>query len=236
MEKLLIIKTGGTFDHIKETHGDFEDWVVNFISDQELAVETADVTNATALPDAKHFTGIIITGSHAMVTEKLPWANRLIEWIKLNAVRRPLLGICFGHQLIAEAFGGKVDHNPHGLEIGTVDIHFSKDIADDPLFKHLAGKDRIAAHVAHFQSVIDLPEAAKVLAYSAMEQYHAFRIGERTWGVQFHPEFDATAMKLYVDAQQDAIESSCHDIGKIYADITETKESNDLIDRFLEIM
>ena len=80
---------------------------------------------------------------------------------------------------------------------------------DDPLFKGLPL--RFAAQATHLQSVLRAPDGATVLARSAHDACHAFRVGDRAWGVQFHPEFSATHMRGYVHARRDALrdEGTC---------------------------
>jgi GMP synthase (glutamine-hydrolysing) len=90
-----------------------------------------------------------------------------------------------------------VDYHPGGREIGTVDIDLLPAAVDDPLFASLP--PGFSAHVVHAQTVMEPPPGAVRLAENAFEPTHAFRVGRRAWGVQFHPEFDLVRMTGYVD-------------------------------------
>jgi len=88
-----------------------------------------------------------------------------------------------------------VDFNPAGLEFGTVAITTTSEAASDPLFCHLV--PRFSAHTCHAQTVMRLPAGAIRLASSDQDAHQAFRMGNRCWGVQFHPEFDQIAALLH---------------------------------------
>ena len=122
MKPLLIIKTGSIFPEYKAKLGDFDD----FILDQLPAVDevlVAPVTETLWLPDYKAVSGVIITGSHAMVTDRQPWSEFTADWLRaIPADSVPVLGICYGHQLLAHAWGGTVGYHPRGEEVGTVAI------------------------------------------------------------------------------------------------------------------
>ena len=88
-----------------------------------LRVRVIDVAAGDELPPVAGVAGAIITGSAAMVTERLPWSERTAGWIRdAMDVELPLFGVCFGHQLMAHALGGRVDYLPGGCEIGTQPI------------------------------------------------------------------------------------------------------------------
>src|SRR5688572_21533998 len=76
-----------------------------------------------APPSREGFAGTIVTGSGAMVTDRHEWSERSAQWLRDAAHDgMPLLGICYGHQLIAHALGGEVDYHPAGREMGTVQL------------------------------------------------------------------------------------------------------------------
>jgi len=197
-KKIAIIKTGDTLAHLIPEYGDFEDWIAAGLQVSFQDIRVVNVEQHQPLPEISDLKGVVISGSHAMVTQNLDWSLGLEAWIpRLIQERVPLLGICYGHQLIARAMGGVVDYHPQGLEIGTTDIELAgPGLENDPLFGKFPSKFK--AHVVHSQTVLRLPESAVSLAKNGFEPHHGFRIGPSAWGIQFHPEFNAAVEKAYI--------------------------------------
>lgn len=196
IKPLLIVSAGETFADIRHTLGDFDDWIAAGLGSSH-AQRRLDARKASALPDPSELAGVVVSGSHAMVSHREPWSEQLALWMKRCVEAGvPVLGICYGHQLLAHAFGGEVDDLPGGPEVGTQSIRLTQDAHQDALLAGLP--ERFPAQLVHYQSVLRLPEQAVLLARSDMEPHQAFRVGGCGWGVQFHPEFSAAAMRAYV--------------------------------------
>lgn len=134
--------------------------------------------------------GIIITGNPQSLSEPLPWLPQAEAYLKRAiAADVPVLGVCFGHQLLAQMLGGKVGLNPKGWHLGTAEISFTPDGLQDPLFQGL--NSPIYCHESHREVVLELPPEAIVLATTELDPHHALRLRERVWSVQFHPEMRA---------------------------------------------
>ena len=137
--------------------------------------------------------GIIATGSPASTYDGDAWIARSEDFLRRAADREvPIYGVCFGHQLVAQAFGGRVEKCPRGWELGTVGLSLTAEGRADRLFADLA--DSFLAHMSHGDVVTSLPSGALSLADNAHWPYQAFRLGERIWGTQFHPEFTPTIL------------------------------------------
>lgn len=230
MKPVVIIKTGKTFPDLIEKTGDFEDWISGGLGLPEHEIKVVDA-EFDLLPEADQIRGAIISGSHAYVTENLDWCLRLENWTKRIIDHQvPLLGICFGHQVIAKAMGGIVDFHPVSLEIGTREIELLSDCHDDPLFRGLP--DRFKVHLFHSQSVIQLPPKAILLARNDFEPHQAFRMGKNAWGVQFHPEANCTGTKGYIQNLLEDVKSADLDPGQLFDQIDETPCSALLLKRF----
>ena len=178
MKPLLIIKAGPTFPTAKQNFGDFEDWVID-ACDAPGGVAIIDMAESQGFPEAERISGVVITGSHAMVTDQAYWVQKLAVWMpKVLARNIPTLGICFGHQLLARSLGGLVAYHPGGLEIGTVPITLTPEGKQDCLLGVLP--EVFMAHATHAQTVIRLPAGAQLLAQNPFEAHHAYRIGKNT--------------------------------------------------------
>ena len=130
------------------------------------------------------FQGVVITGSAASAYEDLDWCHSLFGLIKTAyETQKPVLGVCFGHQAIAAALGGKVALSEK-VEIGWVDI---QQTVADPL---LTGLDPVfSCFVSHQDEVVDVHENMTIIARSAQCKNHGFRVNDAPiWGIQFHPE------------------------------------------------
>lgn len=215
MKKTLIVRVGTTLPKLKEsTGGDFEDWVIRAMGGgdaQQFVV--VDATKEEALPSTAEalkaaFARVVIPGSHSMVSERLPWSERLAEWLRTvalpaaSAEEVAVLGICYGHQLIAHALGGSVGFLP-APERGTVPILPLEDAAvlEDRLFAPLFSstpQQHPRAYVCHFQSVLAPPAGSVVLGKSAAGGPQIVRFAPCCWGVQFHPEFTREITEEYV--------------------------------------
>lgn len=228
---MLILKTGSTFDGLAAVRGDFEHWTAQAMGLDPGQWVRADVRLGEPLPDPARLAGCVITGSHHMVTDDADWMLAAGRWLSLAMdAGLPLLGICFGHQLMAHALGGRAAYHPDGPEIGTVAVTLTAQAADDPLFS--AMPPVFPAHVTHSQTALALPPQSVILATSDHDPHQAFRLGSRAWGVQFHPEFDAEATGHYVTAQAAKIVAHGGDPEAVRASVRETPESADLLRRF----
>lgn len=199
----LIIETGDPAPSLRR-YGSFAHWIRVAAGLPRSHAVVYRVIDGHALPERDGFAGALITGSGAMVTEKLDWSERSAAWLRDAAhAGMPLFGICYGHQLLAHALGGSVDYNPVGREIGTVRIERMDAAADDPLFG--SHPPRFDAHATHMQTITRLPEGAVKLARSEKDECHAFRWGDSVWGVQFHPEFSTAMMRGYITARHEKL-------------------------------
>ena len=190
---LQIIITGDTVEPVRSELGNFPDLVAAAIVVPWRAVLAVDDAR-TAPPPERNPAAIIVTGSPASVHHREPWMLRTEAWLRERvAVRTPILGICFGHQLLAQALGGRVTPNERGREIGTVAI---ERLTDDPLFDGLP--TTFEANASHSDTVLEPPASAVVLARSSGDRHQVLRFGPRCYGVQFHPEFDDRVMRGYL--------------------------------------
>lgn len=145
------------------------------------------------LPDPATISAAILSGSWAMVTDHADWSERTAAWVRhAVAERLPLLGVCYGHQLMSYALGGEVGDNPKGWERGLSSLKTRAEILHDPLLASLPMQ--FSAWLSHRQSVLTPPPGAKVLAASAQDDCQIIRYSAQALSVQFHPEFTAAIM------------------------------------------
>lgn len=197
MKKLIIVKAGNTFSDLVSSYGDFEHWIQAGTGHTSNAVLVIDPRKESDMPELAEIAGVVISGSRAMVTDRHTWSEALKAWIRdLFREEVPMLGICYGHQLIADALGGEVDYHPRGVEVGTVTVRRTEQAMDDELFHDLP--PQFPVQVIHWQCVRQLPAGATLLAGNGFDPHHAFRMGKCTWGVQFHPEFSSNIMYEYI--------------------------------------
>ncbi|MDO1530620.1 glutamine amidotransferase [Fulvimonas sp. R45] len=220
MKPVLIIRTGRAPDAIRARHGDFPHW---FRIGARLSrlVQVVDVAAGEALPPPRAVAGALITGSAAMVTERAGWSERTAGWIRdAMDAELPLFGVCYGHQLMAHALGGRVDYLPGGREIGTLPIELLPEAGHDPLVAALPSVFR--AHTTHEQSVLEPPPGATVLARSERDPHHLLRYGRHAMSAQFHPEFNADVMRAYIHRKREAMHREGSDPRHVYRQVAPT--------------
>lgn len=141
----------------------------------------------------------LITGSNNGVYEDIPWIKALLKWIMENAMRRKMVGICFGHQAVAQALGGKVEKAPVGWGTG---VRESRLEGEEALRWFPSGVMRLMYN--HHDQVMVLPAGAKVFASSTFCPIEGFTIGDNIITFQGHPEYvPEYAVHLIMDFADD---------------------------------
>lgn len=225
---VAIVVTGDPVPTVRERHGGFARLLERAAGQQALALREIDARSGD-LPNLSRFAGVLVTGSPESVLDRAPWMVAAGERLRAAVdAGTPVLGICFGHQLLAHALGGVVERNPKGREIGTVPLEV---LAPDPL---LDPEHRpFTVNMTHVDTVLEPPPCAEVVARTALDGAAVLRFAEDAWGVQFHPEIDAEVMCQYVEARSALIAREGLDVAAIRSAIRDTVAGRDVLRRFL---
>ena len=238
--EILILRTGEPPRRVKEKCGSYDQAIIDALA-REGRFVVVDAQREP-LPESE-FGGIIITGSAASAYEEDAWIRKSEDFLRRAADRgTAIYGICFGHQLLAQAFGGRVEKCPRGWELGTASISVCDEALNDPLFAGLPTE--FPAQLSHGDVVIELPSGATPLASNGHWPIQAFRLGENIWGTQFHPEFTLGIMEGLVDSLTASLparafpalmgEQSIRE--RIHAGLRETPQARSCLRNFLRFI
>jgi GMP synthase (glutamine-hydrolysing) len=195
---------------------------------RELDADLAEFdASAGELPTHVDYDGVVVTGSRSSVYWDDPWIEPLVAYVaEAHAADVPILGVCYGHQVLATALGGRVEDMGE-YELGYREVTHS----GDDLFDGI--DETFTVFTTHSDAVVELPPDAELVAENDYG-VHAFRVGH-AWGVQFHPEYDPETAEHVTrgkDLPAERIESVIAGIdAENYAAACEVKR---LFDNFVE--
>ena len=176
--KIGILQTGMAPPEMVERHGEYPDMFERFLGGHGFDFDTYNVLD-DELPDtAADADGWLITGSKHGAYEDHPWIPPLENLVRaIYTADIPLVGVCFGHQIIAQALGGTVVKFDGGWSVGHTE--YSINGHDSP----------VMLNAWHQDQVVDLPKDARVVGSSDFCKYAALAYGDKVITVQPHPEF-----------------------------------------------
>jgi len=171
-----ILQTGLAPDALVDTSGDYPDMFARLLAGHGFTFRTFRVVDGQFPASVKECDGWLITGSRHGVYEDHDWIPPLEQFIRdAYAAHVPMVGICFGHQIIAQAMGGKVERYDGGWAVGATDYDFD----GTPM----------TLNAWHRDQVVQAPDSAKVIATNEFCANAALLYDDRMLTVQAHPEF-----------------------------------------------
>lgn len=171
-----ILQTGQAPDALRAETGDYPEMFARLLADRGLTFRTYHVEGMEFPGDVHDCDGWLITGSRHGAYEDHPFIPPLEDFIRrAYAAGVPMVGICFGHQIIAQALGGKVERFAGGWSVGPQDYDF--------------GGRTLTLNAWHRDQVTRKPEAAEVIASNEFCENAALVYGDRAFTVQAHPEY-----------------------------------------------
>jgi GMP synthase-like glutamine amidotransferase len=207
--KLGILKTGRPPKPAIERFGTYPDMFMQLLGPDAYAWRTYAVDEGELPASPTECDAYLITGSSAGVYEPAPWIGAAMDFLRAAKGQAALVGVCFGHQLMAQAFGGQVVKSPKGWGVGE---HVYEILEAEPWMDEPPLRVRLPA--SHQDQVVEKPPGAAVIFASEFTPFAGLAWpGERAISMQPQPEFDPAYAKsliehrrgdLYPDEQADA--------------------------------
>lgn len=194
---LAILEAGRPPDALIAEHGRYP-----AMFERLLGIEAAsyDVAAGELPPDVGRHAAYLVTGSSAGVYEDLPWIAKLATFLRAAEGRARLVGICFGHQIMAEAFGGRVEKSAKGWGVG---LHGYPIVQREPWMDDCP---IVSAPASHQDQVVQPPPGADVIASSLFTPYAGLAWRDQpAISFQFHPEMSPAFARALYDSRRDRI-------------------------------
>lgn len=186
--KIGLLRAGHAPDGMMKLQGDYDKMFELLLDGNDFTYETFSVVDGEFPAGPQDADGWLITGSKHGAYEDLPWIAPLEELVlAIAATSKPLIGVCFGHQIIAQAMGGKVVKFDGGWAVGRKEYM-------------LDGK-QLSLNAWHQDQVIELPENARVVGHSDFCANAMLAYGDNIWTIQPHPEFPAASVEFLINAR-----------------------------------
>jgi GMP synthase-like glutamine amidotransferase len=193
--KIGILETGSPPEALRPRFGHYPAMFRHLLGEDQQW-RTYDVA-AGVLPERPDVEdAYVVTGSSAGVYDGDPWIGQLLEFLRSARGQAKLVGICFGHQAMAQAFGGKVIKSPRGWGVG---LHTYRVLEHEPW---MDAAETIAAPASHEDQVVELPPGARIVAASAFSPFGMLEYGSGAVSLQLHPEFDPAYAEALIEARR----------------------------------
>jgi GMP synthase-like glutamine amidotransferase len=190
-----ILRTGGPPPELAERFGPYDGMFARLLG-PGFELRGYDVPAGALPPSPSAHPAFLITGSAAGVYEPLPWIAPLLAFLREAKGRTKLVGICFGHQAMAEALGGRVEKSERGWGIGLQDY----DLWDRAPWMGEAPPGRIAVPVSHQDQVVVPPPDVRILAGNAFTPFGLLEYEDApAISMQFHPEFEPDYARALIE-------------------------------------
>ena len=194
--RIAILETGRPPSALAERFGDYPSMMARMLGGG-FNIDRFDVAAGDLPADPSDYEAYLVTGSPAGVYDPLPWIEPLKDFLR-SAHDQKLVGICFGHQIMAEAFGGHVEKSDKGWGIGLQ--HYEVDRVE-PWMDEVSSIDVPASHQ---DQVVAQPPNTEVVASSVFTPFAALAwIDRPAISVQFHPEFEPEYAKALIESRRE---------------------------------
>ena len=229
MRRVLLYQNGPTDPTLVRDIGDYEAWFGRVLS----VSCTLEVHRAFERPRHRlsGYDGLVLTGSaRSLVPGAIEaWMDDAAGFVRDAAqAGLPVLGVCFGHQLIGHAWGGHVRKNPNGWEVGSVEVTLTDEGARDPLFAGLPARLRV--NQSHRDEVATLGPGVRRLAASTHTEIQSLAAGEHVRGVQFHPEMNGGVVRRLIEHRRAVLREDSAQRARAFCVDTAIAEASDTPD------
>lgn len=188
--KIGILECGKLAAHIEQAHGSYPALYSKLLAGHDFTFDSFDVMNMAFPKSVNDCDGWLLTGSHHGAYEDVPFIEPLKTFIrKAYSADVPIVGICFGHQILAQALGGRVEKFSGGWALGLNQYEFK-------------GLGALQLNAWHQDQIVELPPEARVVASTPFCANAALAYKGRAISIQPHPEFDGGVIEALVDLRR----------------------------------
>lgn len=202
MTRIAILETGPVVESLKDKYGTYPDMFQRLLTaaDPGLDVSSVSIINGESLPEPTAYDGYLITGSRYGVYEDHDWIAPLKTFVRdVDAAGHKMVGICFGHQLMAEAYGGRVEKSSKGWGLG----QHAYAIEQKPWMSNALPSIEVLA--LHQDQVVEPPKQGDLIAGWDFCPYGGYQFSPHAISFQFHPEFTPTFFRDLIATRRGTI-------------------------------